>query len=361
MSDGGDVAPGEGADPAALTRTERRTELLAQRQQLRRHSAARGLFVGSLLVAVAMVVLLVLLHPWARDGARRAGAGPTVSRAPVDPGPALFHDPDTAGAVLAATRAGVAAVDSYDFSQLDQSIAAGVTASTGEFLANYRAAMTGDLGTAALTAKVVQTCTVQAVGLRWFDADGTQADLLVFGTVSLTQAQGTTRSAPQRTPVSLQVTMTRVGADWLISSMVDVSRTQLPAFAAPGGPALAQATDLGLQDVANLLSYRRSAFDSDFQRALDGMTAELAKQQQANRAAIQHSMTDGGFDLVGTVGAAAISAAGYDSVTMIVLLHSTRVDDQGTATPISDPRYQLTLVRTGGQWLVSQFTALDQG
>ncbi|MEO6885534.1 MAG: hypothetical protein ABI232_04495 [Jatrophihabitantaceae bacterium] len=361
MTDAEDVdQPGVPPEPVVPTRSARRADEAAARRRRRRLRLARAMFVGSLVVAVAMATVLVVLHPWARDSSHRADAAPTVSAAPVDPGPALFTDPDTAGAVLMAASVGVAAVDSYDFAQLDQSLTDGMAVSTGDFLTKYRASMEGVVRSSAVAGKVIQTCTVLAVGLRSIAPDRSQADLLVFGTVSVTQAQGTTRSAPQTSPVSLQVRMTRANATWLISAMVDVSSTQLPALAPPGGTALNQATTAGVREVVNLLSYRRSDFDGDFQRALNGLTTDLAQQQQASKGSIQNVMTNGGFDLVGTVGAAAVSAAGDDSVTLIVLSHSTRVDDRGMATMISSTRYQVALTRTGGKWLVSQFTALDQ-
>ncbi|WP_338184649.1 hypothetical protein [Jatrophihabitans sp.] len=293
----------------------------------------------------------------AETAAETATALPIIgSGGPTDPGPAEFSSPTVVAAVLTAAKAGIVAVDSYDYRDLDAAIQRGLAVTTGDFEGSYRAAMTGGVAASAPVSHTVQTCSVQKIGITAVSADSTRASVLVFGELSTTDAS--TGSTPRRTAITLGVTLQHVSGSWLISAVSDFS-TAAGKSQPPGTAALYDATLAGAQEVVDLLSFRRAHYDDDFSRALGGLTGPLLSEQQAQKTAILAAMTAANADYTGSVRCIGVVAAAGDSVTMLVAASSYQVAEDGTRTLQTLPRLELVVVRVGGAWLVDEFRAVS--
>jgi hypothetical protein len=268
---------------------------------------------------------------------------------------AAFTDPSRVGSALAAARIGVMTVDSYDYRKLDQDRSAGTAVTTGTFRNAYQSSMSGAVKLHATQYKTVQLCAVQKTGLASLNADATQADVLVYGQLAITET-GSSSTAP--TPVSLNVTMKLVGGEWLIADMADLGQQAGSQSPPPGTGALIAAVNAGRQAVLDLISYRRSDFDSDFQRALDGLSQSAAAEQSKNKSSILAAMKGGSFDFGGTVVEVAVEDAGFDSATLLVSGHRYQQADGGKRAPLADMRAEAAMTRIDGKWLLTQFSTI---
>jgi hypothetical protein len=269
---------------------------------------------------------------------------------------AAFTDPASVGAALAAARTAVVTVDSYDYRTLARNRAAGLAVTTGAFRASYDSSMSGAVTAQANQYKTVQVCSVQKTGLASLNDDATQADILVYGALTISRAAATAGTAP--TPVDLNVTMKLVDGAWLIAAMEDLGQQPGSQTPPPGTRSLVTAVGAGRQAVLDLINYRRTHFDSDFQRALDRLAPTAAAQQSANKSSILAAMNAGSFDLGGTVVEVAVEDAGFDSATLLVSGHRYRQSDTGVRTALGDLRAEVAMSRVDGKWLLSQFTTI---
>jgi hypothetical protein len=354
----------------------------ANRRRQRRHSIKVGL--AGFLLACGVILAVVLefrtsdhraasLSPSSSPSAAAhssAGAPPQPSAASIasipvsgsgslaDPGPAAYDSPGAAAAVLAAATAGVEAVDSYDYRDINRAIQAGLTATTGEFQTSYRAAMTGVVASQAPAQHTVQLCTVRKLGLSTLSTDQSAATVLVLGRLQTQDL--TTGTTPRETAITLGVTLANVNGQWLISAVADLS-TGTQQSVPPGTGALQAATRAGAQEVLNLLSFSRANYVTDFGRALSGLTGPLLTEQESQRASILATMTSAGADYVGQVRAVGIESVSADSLTLLVVASSFQVDATGKQTPQTQPEIEVGVVRVNGQWLVDQFLAVSSG
>jgi len=290
-------------------------------------------------------------------------ASPTAVRLPIystpgqtdGTGPAAFSNPDIVTAVMAAAKTGVETVDSYDYHDLNGAIAAGLAVTTGQFQASYRSAMTGAVATAAPTALTVQHCVVEKVGITSVSNDLSRASVLIFGRLQTTDS--TTGATPRITQITLGVTLDDVGGSWLISAVNDFSTAAGPAQP-PGTRALFDAAIAGAQEVVNLLTFSRANYDSDFGRALAGLTGPLLTEQQSQRDSIQSAMVAAKSDYVGEIRCIGIESASADSVIMLVAATSSSINDAGVRSVQSLPKLEIGIARINGTWLVNQFQAV---
>ncbi len=341
-----------------MTAPGRPGRLARRRESRRRRRRLAGLIATVLVVglAAAGAVSWSLRHghatPEAAGVTRGRGGVPTDNVTGQSPG-AAFSEPATAATVMLAARAGVQAVDSYDYRSLGRDRATGLAATTGVFRANYDSSMRGAVGQSALRAHTVQSCVVQRTGLVTLDRATRQAVVLVFAVLTVTDSANPTA---QRSPVSLDATMQLVGGSWLIAAMSEAGSLVASDAPVPGTPDLRAAVSAARSEVGNLVNYRRAQFDSDFQRALDGLGPTAAEQQQQNRASIHTQMINGGYDLVGSVGEVAVEDAGFDAVTLLVAGPRFRQDDTGNRTALPDLRAEVAMARAGSRWLLVQLT-----
>lgn len=347
-SDAGTPAPPETEAPETetpetgrVTRTQRRRA--AQRQSDR---WLRALLVAGLVLAVGCGAAAWAL--WPSSGSSGKPAIPTPSPTTIAGSGAQLADPSTAMAFLAGASAAIPAVTSYDYRNLAAALSGGLAVTTGGYQKTFQAAMTGSLATTAQQHHVVQSFSVLNVGIGAMDADGSQAQVLVFGQQEVTD--DTTKGQPRAAVVTLCASMQRIGNRYLISNLTPDGDPGL----ASGTHDLQVAETAGAAELANLLTYRRASFDSDLQRALAGATGPLRGVVTSQAAAARQAMTRGKYDLSGAVSAIAVSSASGDSVQLLVAATSNRIGDAAGAIQTATARYQLTVLRSGGSWLVSQ-------
>lgn len=265
---------------------------------------------------------------------------------------ASLADPATATAYLAGAASDVAAVTSYDYRDLDDALTAGLAVTTGKYRAAYRAALTGELGDTARRTHAVHTFQTLALGIGEMSAH--TAQVLVFGDQTVTDSSTGPNAAT--TPVTLRATIVRSGEKYLISDLVEGANAGLP----PGGPELRVAAEAGRAEVINLLSYRRSQFEADLRQALSGATGALRSEIQANSADTRAAMVKGNYDLSGTVTAVAVERANRDTLTMLVAAAESRLVD-GRTPEVTAMRYEVTVIRAGSGWAVSQIAPVGGG
>jgi len=273
-------------------------------------------------------------------------------------GPAAFTDPDLVAAVMEAAKTGVQIINSYDYRDLNTAIASGLAVTTGQFQASYRSAMTQGVANAAPDAMTIQHCVVEKTGITSVSDDLSRASVLIFGRLRTTDI--TTGTTPRLTQITLGVTLDNVGGSWLISAVNDFSTTTAKSQP-PGTRALYDAAVAGAQEVVNLLSFSRATYDSDFGRALAGLTGPLLTEQQTQHDSIRSAMEAARSDYVGEIRCIGIESASADSVLMLVAATSSSVNDSGVRSVESLPKIEVGIARINGTWLVNQFQTVASG
>jgi Mce-associated membrane protein len=109
------------------------------------------------------------------------------------------------------------------------------------------------------------------------------------------------------------------------------------------------------QELINVLTYSRRTFDADYARALNGATGPLRDDLAKKKALTFQALDAGKIDLKGKVTAAAF--AEQSGGNMVVLLSATgfTVGADGVPVPKSIDRFELTMVKVNGKWLMSDF------
>jgi Mce-associated membrane protein len=145
------------------------------------------------------------------------GAGVTfVARSPSDAGTGALTDAGSQQALTSA-RSAVAAILSYDYRSIGSDIAAAKADTTGRFAQQY-AGTAPQLLSEATQVKAIVQATVGSTGV----VSATPTDVVVLAFVD----QATVRETPgKKTPTTridqsrVEVTMTKVGTRWLVSSL----------------------------------------------------------------------------------------------------------------------------------------------
>jgi hypothetical protein len=104
-------------------------------------------------------------------------------------------------------------------------------------------------------------------------------------------------------------------------------------------------------EAANLTTFSRKNFASDFARAVSGATGALKADVAKNKASTLAAMTKGKFDLVSNVVQSAFESASGSKVLVLVTLNGTHKFDSGQTPVGSTQRLELTMVRSGDSWL----------
>jgi Mce-associated membrane protein len=127
------------------------------------------------------------------------------------------HDRDEVAAgdaAVAAARTSAATILSYDYRHLDSDFAAATALTTGSFRSDYQATTTKAVSQLATQTKAVVVAKVAAVGVVSSSTD--RATLLLF----VDQTTTSNRLSSAKTDlVRVQMTMSRVGGRWLVSSL----------------------------------------------------------------------------------------------------------------------------------------------
>lgn len=270
-------------------------------------------------------------------------------------GDAELSDPSGVAALLSAATDAIQAVDSYDYRHLDKSRAAGDAVSTGGYRGRYDEAL-ASLQRTAGKAKTVQQATVQKIAVTSLAGD--QAGVLAFGRLDVTDsADPAGTSKILASGVSLQ----RSGSTWLISDMTDLSDQGTFAATPPGNRALVSAVTAGAREVVDLLSYSRTSFDADFNRAIDGLTGPLRIQQLRRRGGLEQSMNSTQTDYAGQVRSVGVESASGSSVLLLVCATGYSVRATGKQPLSGTERFEVGVEFVGGRWLVSSYVALPSG
>lgn len=124
--------------------------------------------------------------------------------------------------VLAAAKTCGAVVVSYDYRNLAASKSAGVACVTGAFKTKYIQAMDTTITKLAPQTKTVQTFQIAKAGVQSVSGDGKQWVVLIYGQQSVTNSS-TPANQPRQDVLSIQATLDKVGAKWLISAVQEVS------------------------------------------------------------------------------------------------------------------------------------------
>jgi hypothetical protein len=266
---------------------------------------------------------------------------------------ASLADPDRALSFLAGAASDLAAVTSYDYRHLDDALSVGLSVTTGAYRTAYQQALTGPVADDARAHHVVQSFQELAAGIGAIDASGTDAKVLVFGLQSRTDD---TAGGTHSTVVTLTATIRHSGDAYLISALdTSGSNAGLP----PGSPDLTYAAEAARAEVVNSLSYTRTDFGADLQRALDGAIDPLRGQLAHTAHATKQAITDGGYDLTGTVTAVAVRSAEGNRVELLVAATGYQVADDGTRTAVTDGRYDVSTVMVDGRWTTSGITPIE--
>ena len=257
-----------------------------------RQASARRRYVLLAAVVVAAGAAVTIGLVTASDGAR-----PRPNPPPPSNGAAWLAHPQLAQMYLAAATSDVAAVASYDYRHLDDALAAGWAVSGGRYRASYRAALSGQQAANIRAGHVVHDFAVQRAAIGAMTAAGTQARVLIFGTDAV--RSDATAGRTQTTPVVLTATMSRHGAQCLITDLAGNADPGVP----PGTAGLRAAVHAARADVARRVGPVRAA-------------------------GVEH-------------------ASGSEAVLLVAASHDAR-----------ELRYEITVARRNGTWALARAEAL---
>jgi Mce-associated membrane protein len=109
------------------------------------------------------------------------------------------------------------------------------------------------------------------------------------------------------------------------------------------------------QELINVLTYSRKTFDADYARTLNGATGALRDDLSKKKALTLKALTTGKIDLKGKVTAAAFEQHVGDSTVVLLSATGYTVGADGVPVPKSIDRFELTMVKVKGKWLMSDF------
>lgn len=360
--------PRPGPRPTPPVEPESRASRLDRRRDERRERRSRSRkWVGTAaaIVAAGGVAVFAVAAPGhetrpqsnrSPTGGRSSDVAATRSGSPSPSAHvtgAYLTDPDLALSFLAGAASDLAAVTSYDYRHLDDALTVGLSVTTGAYQDAYRAALSGPVADEARTDHVVQTFQQLAAGIGEIDADGTHAKVLVFGEQTRTDDQ---HDGARTSTVTLTATIEHSGSSYLISGLASSgTNAGLP----PGSADLTFAAEAGRAEVVNTLSYGRATFAADEQRALDGAIDPLRSQIARTAHDTKTALAAGHYDLSGTVTGVAIQSAQGTRVELLVAATGYQVAENGTRSPDTDGRYEVSVVMAGGRWVTRSITPIE--
>jgi Mce-associated membrane protein len=137
-------------------------------------------------------------------------------RAPASPDTGALTDANTMQAVAAA-RAAIRTISSYDYRSIDSDIAAAKADTTGDFAKQYASAAPRLLAESSQLKAIVQA-TVGFAGV--VSASPNDVVVLLFvDQATVREPPGSTTPTTRIDQIRVQVTMTRVGDRWLVSTL----------------------------------------------------------------------------------------------------------------------------------------------
>jgi nitrogen fixation protein len=117
------------------------------------------------------------------------------------------------------------------------------------------------------------------------------------------------------------------------------------------------AMDAAAVEMTNLVTYSRSTFDRDYDRALSGVTGGLRSDVATKRDETLKAMTQGKFDLFGRVTHKAleepVNSGGKSGYVVLVALNGYRSTLPDLA---KQQNLEVTVLNVGGKWLASEVT-----
>lgn len=298
-----------------------------------------------------------------RPGAQLPPGTPPASTVPTDttaPGGtttaagctgACFTDPAGVSALLSAATADITATNSYDYRHLGHALAAGLAASSGPYQDRYRHALTTVIAPAAGRLHAAQQATVSSAGVENLDSGAHTATVFAAGTLHITADN--TGPGGRTDPFQVEVTMTQTAGKWLISNLTPITggATGTAPADPPGSPALTEAKLAGDQEVANLGTYTRATFDSDFRRALAGTTGGVRADLLQRRAALRQAIARSGTDEKTYVAHSSVVSADGDRVMLLASVTTTH--GPGATVSASPTAAVVTVMDVDGKWLIS--------
>jgi Mce-associated membrane protein len=130
---------------------------------------------------------------------------------------------------------------------------------------------------------------------------------------------------------------------------------QQNAVAAARESALGAATS----SVATILSYSYKTLDRDFSRAEAQLTPRFRKQYLSTTAkAVRPLATRYRATSSAQVAAAGVVSATADRAVVLVFVDQTETNSRLSAPRLDRPRIKVSLVRSGGRWLVDGLTTI---
>jgi Mce-associated membrane protein len=146
----------------------------------------------------------------------------------------------------------------------------------------------------------------------------------------------------------------------VVAFVVHPERNRLQAEARAVGlsPTAQQAVDAGTQEVVNLLTYSRKTFDADYARTLAGTSGALNADLTKQKATLLQQMTQGKFDLQGSVTSSAFEQTSGSNTLILVSAEGYKLPDGGQRTLASTARFEITMTRVGGKWLATNLQSV---
>jgi Mce-associated membrane protein len=113
------------------------------------------------------------------------------------------------------------------------------------------------------------------------------------------------------------------------------------------------------QETINIQTYRLASFDADFAAALAGLTPGKRTQWQADKVTLKTQLTQQKISSTATVTGAGLTGLSGDTATVVVSSNTQRVDSTGKTTTTAQNRFQITMKRMNGRWLMDDLQSVS--
>lgn len=117
--------------------------------------------------------------------------------------------------VVASAKSCIAVMNTYDYRSLDRARTDALACTTGDFTSTYEKAFDEQIAVLAPQSQATQTFQVNGGGLKSMSEDGNEAEVLIFGQTTSTNA--TNAGTPQYSVLSTVVTMRKVDDTWKVA------------------------------------------------------------------------------------------------------------------------------------------------
>jgi hypothetical protein len=118
------------------------------------------------------------------------------------------------------------------------------------------------------------------------------------------------------------------------------------------------AVDAAGREMVNLQTFRLAQFDTDFARAQDGVTGDLAKAFAGKKSALKTGLQNSKLDTTASVTQSAFERIQGNTALVLMTMNNYRVDAKGKKTLFSSGRFEVTVTDVGGRWLASNLTSV---